>query len=120
MQFCERRIGETFNFAYDGTISYRDIHEVIATKVFHRKYGGLIPIPIPPPIFYLVGLMLELISKISHEPPFLNRPKAIQASASGQTMSNHKAKQILGWKPQYDNISAIELAGRWYQQYIWL
>lgn len=115
-----KAVGETFNFACDGIISYRDLHEVIATKVFHRKYGSLIPIPIPPLIFYFVGLILEIVSKISHEPSFLNRPKAIQASASGQTMSNQKAKKILGWKPQYSKISAIEHAGRWYKQNKWM
>ncbi len=112
--------GETFNFACDGVISYRDLHEVIATKVFNRKYGSLIPISIPPPIFHFVGYIMELFSKITHQPPFLNRPKAIQASAPGQTMSNHKAKEILGWKPQYNKFSAIEHAGKWYQQNKWL
>ncbi len=112
--------GETFNFACDGFISYRDLHEVIATKIFNRKYGSLIPIPIPPPIFYFVGYIMELLSKISHKPPLLNRPKAIQASASGQTMNNLKAKQILGWKPQYSKISAIEHTGRWYKKHKWI
>ncbi|MHA1511567.1 MAG: NAD-dependent epimerase/dehydratase family protein, partial [Promethearchaeota archaeon] len=66
------------------------------------------------------GYILELISKISKQPSFLNRPKAIQASAPGQTMSNNKAKQILGWKPQYNIISALEHSGKWYKQNKWL
>ncbi|MHA1646241.1 MAG: hypothetical protein ACTSVL_01610, partial [Promethearchaeota archaeon] len=108
------------NFACDGVISYRDIPEVITTKVFNKKYGSLIPIPIPPLLFHFVGFIMELLSKITHQPPFLNRPKAIQASAPGQTMSTNKAKKILGWKPQYNIISALEHTGKWYLQNKWI
>jgi len=112
--------GETFNFACDGVIPYRDLHEVIATKLFNRKYGSLIPISIPPPIFHFIGYIMELFSKITHQPPFLNRPKAIQGYAPGQTLSNHKAKEILGWKPEYNIISALEHTGKWYKEQKWI
>jgi nucleoside-diphosphate-sugar epimerase len=112
--------GEIFNFACNGAISYRDLHEVIATKVFHRKYGSLIPFPIPPRLFYFIGYLMEMVSHITHQPPFLNTSKAIQASAAGQTMSNEKAKRILGWSPYYTIITALEQAGRWYQQQQWI
>ena len=112
--------GETFNFASKGSISYRDLHEVIATKVFQRKYGHLIPIPIPPAAFYAVGYLMEMIGRATHQPPFLNTAKAIQAAAAGQTMSAQKARLVLGWTPQHSIITALEHAGRWYQRNNWI
>jgi nucleoside-diphosphate-sugar epimerase len=112
--------GEIFNFACEGTIPYRDIHEVIGTGLFKRKYGKLIPLAIPTKIFYIIGLIMEKLGQILDQPSFLNRSKVIQASASGQVMENKKAKRILNWKPKFTITKAITHAGLWYIQNGWL
>ncbi|MHA1648237.1 MAG: NAD-dependent epimerase/dehydratase family protein [Promethearchaeota archaeon] len=112
--------GEIFGFSSDGIISYRDIHEVIATKVFKKRYGHLFPLAIPPSIFYIIGFIMEKFGQLTGQPPFINRPKAIQATALGQVMSNQKAKKILGWVPEYNIIFALKDTGKWYQRNSWL
>lgn len=112
--------GETFNFASHGTIPYRDLHEVIGSIVFNRRYGSLIPISIPPKIFYAIGTIMEAISRLMGTPPFINRSKAIQASAPGQTMQTLKAQKLLIWKPKYSITSAVKETGDWYRAHKWI
>ncbi|MCF2138622.1 MAG: NAD(P)-dependent oxidoreductase [Candidatus Lokiarchaeota archaeon] len=113
-------VGQIFLFGCDQNLPYRDIHEVIASKVFKRPYGSLIPISIPFPIFYFIGILLESIGRLFNKPSFINRSKVIQAAAPGQTMSNQKAKRILGWKPNNSISSAIYQSGIWYKEHGWL
>lgn len=112
--------GETFNFASNGTIPYRDLHEVIGTVIFNHRYGGLIPISIPSKLFYFIGIIMEAMGRLVKSPPFINRSKAIQASAPGQTMQTTKAQTLLSWRPKYSIKSAIKETGKWYQKNDWI
>ncbi len=114
-------VGETFFFSCDGTITWDDLHEVINATVFHRRYGSLINIPFPQWGFKIITMVMEAVFKLAKQPaPFLNQSKFLGAAAPGQCVSNAKAKQLLGWRPQQTIKSTVIREGQWFLEQGWL
>jgi nucleoside-diphosphate-sugar epimerase len=113
-------IGEIFYFACNGTAAWQDLHEIIAAKVFGKKYGTLIPIVLPAVVLKLLGTIMELFGKLTKKAPFINRTKATEALGIAWGMSTKKAKNLLGWQPKYSIVTALENAGKWYKDHNWL
>ncbi len=114
-----KAIGETFFFSCDKDLPYEDLHEVVQAKVFGKRYGSLFPLKLPRPIMRLAGRLMELVGKIQGEVPFLNQTKIAEVLMPAQTVSNTKAKRVLGWKPAQTVPSTMEKAGRWYKEEGW-
>ncbi len=115
-----KAIGETFFFSCNKEVPYLDLHEVVQAKVFGKKYGSLINIQIPRPLMRVLAILMELMGKIQGEVPFINRTKIAESFMPAQTVSNAKAKRVLGWKPAQTIVSTIEHAGHWFKEEGWL
>ncbi len=117
----EKAIGETFYFACNGTIAWDDLHEIVAMTTFGKKYGNLLSIPIPIPIYKLAVFFLETIFKLlKKSAPFLNKAKIVQSTAISQVASAEKAKKILNWTPKQTIISTIAREGKWIKEQGWI
>jgi len=112
---------EVFYFCCDGSLSLADMQEITNYKIFNRKYGSLITIPIPKPLLFVVATLMELAAKLRKKPaPFLNRQKVPAAYAKGQVVCAEKAKRILGWSPQHSIVSTVTREGNWFKKHGWI
>ena len=88
--------GEVFNIVDDDLPSSSEFLAMYKKQV--RKFMS---IPIPYPAFYLFNYLWEKYSKWSEGqlPPAFNR-MTCAAYFKGNTYSNKKAKELLGWQPK--------------------
>jgi len=63
------------------------------------------------------GILMELVGKITGEVPFINRTKIAESIAPAQSVSNAKAKRVLGWRPIQTIPSMMVKAGKWYNKH---
>ncbi len=90
---------------------------MVAAKVFGKPYGSLIPIRVPGQLMILMAILMEAIGKTRGEIPFINRTKIAESLAPAQSVSNAKAKQMLGWRPTESIVSMMVKAGKWYKNH---
>jgi nucleoside-diphosphate-sugar epimerase len=78
-------------------------------RMYKRHAGRFMSIPIPYPAFYLLNYLWEKYAKWSEGqlPPAFNR-KMCAAYFKGNTYSNKKAKELLGWKPKVRMSDGLE------------
>jgi len=112
---------EIFHFSTDNSATIEEMHDLMAYKIFNRKYGSLISIPITYPLFKAATIIMETIHRLGKKPaPFINQTKILAAFAPGQVVSAEKAKEILGWQPKRSLVSAIVREGNWFVEHGWV
>ncbi|MHA1126923.1 MAG: NAD-dependent epimerase/dehydratase family protein [Candidatus Heimdallarchaeota archaeon] len=112
---------EIFHFSGENSASVEELAEILSYKVFNRKYGRLISIPVTYPIMKATTIIMETINKITKKPaPFINQAKILAAFAPGQVVCSDKAKEILGWEPKHSIASAVLHEGAWFVENGWV
>ena len=78
-------------------------------RMYKKRVGRFVSIPIPYPVFYLFSYLWETYSRWSEGqlPPVFNR-RTCAAYFKGNTYSNEKAKQLLGWHPKAKMSDGLE------------
>lgn len=78
-------------------------------RMYKRHAGRFMSIPIPYPAFYLLSYLWEKYAKWSEGqlPPAFNRSMCA-AYFRGNTYSNKKAKELLGWRPRVGMSEGLE------------
>jgi nucleoside-diphosphate-sugar epimerase len=110
--------GEAFYFSCDGSVTIEQMQEIINYKIYKRKYGSLLTIPVSRRIAKTLAIFLEFVNKIQKNPvPFINQSKIQGAFAPGQVVTSDKAKRVLGWQPDQTIVSAITREGQWFRDH---
>lgn len=99
--------GEAFNVV-GGTITAKELFETIG-EICGKEPNFM---PISYGLAYAVGLMSELIAKVTRSTPKITRRRTNQFSRSRQ-YDISKIERILGFKPKYDVKAALEDAYNW-------
>jgi len=96
--------GEVINVVDDDLPKSREF-----LRTYKRRVRDFVSIPIPYPVFYLFNYLWERYSKWSQGqlPPAFNR-RTCAAYFKGNTYSNRKAKELLGWQPRATMSEALE------------
>jgi nucleoside-diphosphate-sugar epimerase len=78
-------------------------------RAYKERGKSFVSIPMPYPAFFLLSYLWEKYSKYSEGqlPPVFNR-RACAAYYGGNTYSNKKAKELLGWQPRVEMRDALE------------
>jgi nucleoside-diphosphate-sugar epimerase len=78
-------------------------------RLYKNRVNRFVSIPVPYPAFYLFSLLWERYSKWSEGqlPPVFNR-QSCRTYYGGNTYSNKKAKNLLGWHPRVGMSEALE------------
>ncbi len=112
---------EVFHFCGKDSVSVEEMQEIAAYKVFNRRYGKLISLPVVYPIFKATTILMETMNKLNGKPaPFINQTKLIAAYSQGQVLCSNKAKEILGWEPKRSVVSAVTREGKWFVENGWV
>ncbi|NHJ46622.1 MAG: NAD(P)-dependent oxidoreductase [Asgard group archaeon] len=112
----QEAIGEAFYFSCDGSVTINEMQEIINYKIFGRKYGSLLSLPVSRFLMKTVAIILEVICKLQKKPiHFINLSKVNGAFAPGHVVSSDKAKRLLGWKPEQTIVSLIDREGKWFK-----
>ncbi|MHA1385766.1 MAG: NAD-dependent epimerase/dehydratase family protein [Candidatus Helarchaeota archaeon] len=120
----QEAIGETFYFAQSEVITYQDLHELIATLVFKKRYGSLLPLKMPLWLYWILAWLFESLRRITGNVLIQNiviaNGRVFESLEPYQIVSTAKARRILGWKPKRTLIEMIKKTGKWYIDQGWL
>lgn len=109
-------IGQLYYLATAGVFSWDAFGQGIAKVLKRRVYK----LPVPLLFFVLSTLFEELRVRIFHQESILNLQKLPEYRNRFWTCSIEKAKQELGFQPDWTMESAIEKTIRWYQEFEYL
>ena len=78
-------------------------------RLYKRRARNFLSVPVPYPAYYLFNMLWERYSEWSagQLPPVFNR-RACAVYYKGNTFSNNKAKEVLGWRPRVSMSDALE------------
>lgn len=95
--------GEVFNIIDDDLPN-----SLTFLRMYKRRVKNFTSIPMPYPLFYCFNYLWEKYSAWSggQLPPVFNR-KTCAAYFKGNTYSNRKAKELLGWHPRVDMVEGL-------------
>lgn len=96
--------GQVFNILDDELPRSRDF-----IRLYKHKVHKFFTIPVPYPVWYFFNFIWEKYSKWSEGqlPPVFNR-RSCAVFWKGNTYSNKKAKELLGWKPRVKMNDALD------------
>jgi len=114
--FHPAAVGQLYYLATVGVFSWEAFGQCIA-KVLSRRV-----VPMPIPLWGLVLFMLgeEIRMRISHHESILNLQKLPEYRNRFWTCSIEKAKQELGFQPEWTMESAIKKTVQWYKEFGYL
>ncbi len=108
--------GEILHIANPDPSSWEELGkmaaEALQIKLFNFKF--------PLPLAYLVSLGAEVMGKIRKDPSILNRQKFKELKQDGWVADTRKAKEKLGFSPQYPLREALYETIDWYKTNHWL
>lgn len=111
----DKALGEPFLIGSSEAIRLEDMARIIAAE--YDNSIKIIRLPIWP--FFLMGDLCEAICKPLHlEPPIYRRRVAFYSK--DRNFSTQKMRDILGYKPLYENREGIIESARWYSQHGWI
>lgn len=109
-------VGQLYHLATEGVFSWDAFGRCIA-KALKRR---VIPVPIPLWVFIFSTLVEEMRIRIFHQESILNLQKMPEYRNRFWTCSIEKAKQELGFQPEWTMESAIEKTVQWYKEFGYL
>lgn len=111
----EKALGEAFIIGASEPIRLEDMAAIIA-RVYANKLR-VIRLPIGP--FFLLGDLCERVCKpFKIEPPIYRRRVAFYSK--DRNFSTQKMRDILGYRPKYENEAGIIESAKWYAEHGWL
>lgn len=109
-------VGETFHIGDEQDYSWEEITHWMG-RALHKK--PLI-LKIPKELYYGAGLLAEGGAWLLRKTPLLNRGQAKNFVQKNWRMDIHKAKKILGFRPQVPLPQGLEQTAVWYENERWL
>jgi dihydroflavonol-4-reductase len=108
----KQTIGETFILASDASITYKDMFTILADILHVPPPAGSIPMAIVK--MYLFFLQWNNARKGIDD--FVMHTSLIDTMQTNRAYSNAKAKNILGFSPQYDFTTGMKKTIEWYHE----
>ena len=110
--------GAGYYFAADSQFPrYDDLGRMIQQAMGARR---MVPVPVPTPILWTVGLISEKVAKLKGKPSIVNRDKAREGLAGDWIASPAQAQEELGFVPAEDLQTRLHQTAAWYQNHGWL
>jgi nucleoside-diphosphate-sugar epimerase len=103
---------QTFHLASDECQLVEKAIQLVC-KHFGRKLSRLV---IPKSLAKILVFPLQVFNKIRKKPDFFLQLAAIDAITGGRNYSNQKAKDLLGFQPQYDYETGLNETVKWYKE----
>jgi nucleoside-diphosphate-sugar epimerase len=108
-------LGEAFIIGSTVPIRLEEMARIIA-RTYHRRLR-VVRLPIAP--FFLLGDLCERICKpLGIEPPIYRRRVAFYAK--DRYFTTRKMREVLGYRPLYENEEGIVELARWYRDHGWI
>lgn len=104
------------NDGRDGGYTY---NELIQTAAGYLD-SWTVPLYIPKIILKTAAFLSSLIAGMRGRASMLNSDKYKELTARGWLLSSQKAREILGYRPQYDIDSGFKMTINWYREKGWL
>lgn len=108
--------GEIFFICDDKVYNWDEISNVTA-KLMNKK---AFKIRVPHWVVYTAGAFAEFFGLFSKKPATLNLEKCKDITQKYWTCSNRKAKELLGFKPEYNLEAGFAETIKWYKKEGWL
>jgi len=108
--------GEIFNIGDSRGYSWEEIGRT-AASILKKK---VIKIKIPSPVVFSVAALSHFLSRISGRASVINLDKYKEMRAAFWLADMSKARQILGFRPQYDLQTGLKETLEWYLKEGWL
>lgn len=111
----EKAAGEVFIVGSSKPIRLEEMARLIADTYDHNL--RIVRLPIAP--FFIMGDLCEMICKpFKLEPPIYRRRVAFYSK--DRYFSTRKMREVLGYKPRFENEDGIIQSARWYRDNGWL
>lgn len=99
----------------------RDITYGQLGKLAAQSLGcGSLTLPLPLPLFWVAGVVAEVIGQARRDPAVLNLDKIREVAASGWVCSDRKLQEQLGYKPAANLVERFAQTAAWYLKQGWL
>ncbi len=108
--------GKIYFICNDEPVAWSQVTAQIA-EIMQKKP---ITIPIPYPIAYGVGVLMELQARILKKATILNRQKIEEVAAGFWVISNQKIKSEMNFEPQVCLSEGLKETWQWYRNVGWL
>lgn len=106
----------TYHVTAERTIPYSDLGRLAAQAIGCR----VVALPLPRPLFWVVGGIVEVVGQIRQRPGLLNLDKIREAVASGWECSDKKIRTQLGYKQAATLEERFAETAEWYREHGWL
>jgi nucleoside-diphosphate-sugar epimerase len=119
LELCIRKNtenGEIFHIA-DPQAYSSDEMGIVAAEIMEIK---LKKVRFPVPLAYTAAIISEIIGKITNNPGVFNRQRFQELKQSAWVADSTKAREILGFSPQYSLQKGVEETINWYLEHGWL
>jgi nucleoside-diphosphate-sugar epimerase len=106
-----------YYLAYDQHPSYDELGKIIASSL-GRSTVRLIRVP--PPLTWVIATIYEIGARIRRKPSIVNFDKARDGFAGSWACTGDKAKEQLGFKPEFTLEQRMHQTAQWYLDNGWL
>ncbi len=111
----EKAIGEVFIFGGEGYLTLNELCQLIAAELGVKPPNIRVPLG---PVLSLATLCEKVCVPLNIEPPLHRR--RVSFFQNNRAFSIDKAKQVLGFEPEYSIKEGIQKTRDWYQEQGWL
>ncbi|MGD1805633.1 NAD-dependent epimerase/dehydratase family protein [Dapis sp. BLCC M126] len=111
----QKAIGEVFIFGGEGYLTLNELCQLIAAELGVKPPNIRVPLG---PVLSLATLCEKVCVPLNIEPPLHRR--RVSFFQNNRAFSIDKAKQVLGFEPQYSIKEGIQKTRDWYQKEGWL
>jgi len=112
----ETKSGEIFFITSDDAYNWDDVGRV-TSRIMNKK---AVKLRIPHFVVYTVGGIMEVMYKFSNSVPTLNIEKCFDITRDGWFASNQKAKDKLGFQPEFSLEEGFKDTYEWYKKEGWI
>lgn len=106
----------TYHVAAERTIAYGELGKLAAGALG----CSVLSLPLPKPLFWLVGALAEAVGQIRRQPMLLNLDKTREALATGWVCSDEKIRRELDYRPAAPLEQRFAETVAWYREQGWL
>jgi nucleoside-diphosphate-sugar epimerase len=108
--------GETYFICNEEPCAWSDVIDILQ-KLMNKK---VLNIPVPYPLAYSFGAVLEAVAHLSGKPTILNRQKIREVNAKYWVASPRKIREQLGYTSLLSLEEGLKNTLEWYREHKWL
>ena len=119
--FCEKDLspGEVFYASGDGVFAWKEATSFLQ-KALGKEQSSMRTLLIPVPIVRLLGYTLSILEHVTKKKMFINRDRVREVIQKHWSCSNEKAKNVLGFSPNWTLEKGFFDVVDWYDHHGWL